>query len=527
MTPKGTSGSTKEKEEQQNNTSAAQNLTVSRPQSSPTYTGNSIVDYLRQTNRDSSFASRKQLAANYGINDYTGTAAQNTQLLNSLRSEYSPGNTNPVGAGAQTGSQTGGDANHSPTAGQDTNPASETAKSWQQGFQPTELTNHYKTAMLNTDNDRPDEYEAPNRPGPYQSQYETQINSILDTIYNRKPFDVKNDANYNALYDQYRERYQAQAQRAMNDAMASAQAQTGGYGSTYSQAAGQQAYDNTMQGMNDNSLSLLNLAYDIYQGDRANDYNKLNAYQSVDNTDYSRYRDTMADWESDRNFGYQQYRDNVADWQTDRNYNANQYWNSFQQDRSGYENDRTFNYGVDQDEINRDDSLYQNAIQDATSLATKGLPVPSYLTDIINNYNKKYGLSGDAASSMTALAAQAVANAAGSGGGGGGGRSGGGRRGSGKKGSGSTSKTDIYENDTQFKKKYPNGTDGRSMMAQSEYENRYETVENNTYQQSYNKYISQGMIDAKAKYYARNDAKAAAKAWAKQASQQFQIIGGA
>ncbi|MFS0647030.1 N-acetylmuramoyl-L-alanine amidase [Siminovitchia sp. 179-K 8D1 HS] len=46
---------------------------------------NSIVDYLKSIGVDSSFANRKKLAAKHGIKNYTGTAAQNLQLLKKLR----------------------------------------------------------------------------------------------------------------------------------------------------------------------------------------------------------------------------------------------------------------------------------------------------------------------------------------------------------------------------------------------------------------------------------------------------------
>ena len=51
-----------------------------------TYTGNSITDYLSSIGQPNSMADRKVLADQNGISNYTGTAAQNTQLLNTLRS---------------------------------------------------------------------------------------------------------------------------------------------------------------------------------------------------------------------------------------------------------------------------------------------------------------------------------------------------------------------------------------------------------------------------------------------------------
>lgn len=443
-----------------------------------------------------------------GVNSVNNPVAQQTytQPANTLSpmsqatlQQAAAAATNPQQAQVPTvAGMTGAASNNTPTGSTPANGSytplygSDGSKAWQQGFKPTELTEHYKNSMLDTDDARPDKY---------QSAYEGTINSLLEIIRNQKPFDVKSDANYNALYDQYAERYKAQAQRAMNDAMASANAQTGGYGSTYGQAVGQQAYDNTMQGMNDNNLNLLNLAYQMYTDNQANDYKKLNAYQSQDNTMYDRYRD------------------DVADWQTDRNYNSNQYWNSFQQDRSGYDTDRSFGYGAEQDELNRDDNQYQNAISQATELAKAGLPVPSYLTDRINQYNKKYGLSGDAAATLSQIAAAAqTAKAAKSSGSGG-------RRSSGR--SRKTVSKDIYTDDSAFRKQYPSagGSDKRNLMAQSEYESRYETVKNDAYDQAYKDAKAEGMIDAKAAFYARNRAKEAASAWAKKMSEQFKIIG--
>lgn len=49
------------------------------------YKGDSIVDYLNRINVDSSFSNRSKLAKQYGIRNYRGTAAQNTQLLNKMR----------------------------------------------------------------------------------------------------------------------------------------------------------------------------------------------------------------------------------------------------------------------------------------------------------------------------------------------------------------------------------------------------------------------------------------------------------
>lgn len=49
------------------------------------YQGNSIVEYLKSVNIDSSYSNRAKLAKLHGISNYRGTANQNISLLNKLR----------------------------------------------------------------------------------------------------------------------------------------------------------------------------------------------------------------------------------------------------------------------------------------------------------------------------------------------------------------------------------------------------------------------------------------------------------
>ena len=141
-----------------------------------------------------------------------------------------------------------------------------------------------------------------NKPGPFQSRYEGAIQSILDGILNKKSFDASKDANYQLLYDQARQSYMQAGDKAMRDTMGAMQAQTGGYGSTAATIAGSQAYDNYLQGMNDNNSALMQLAYQMYQDDRNDQYNQLGAVTGLDDTDYARYRDDVGDYYNDLNY---------------------------------------------------------------------------------------------------------------------------------------------------------------------------------------------------------------------------------
>ncbi|WZK93539.1 N-acetylmuramoyl-L-alanine amidase [Bacillus phage BvP] len=62
----------------------------SKPSTKGDQKTNSIVEYLDSIGVDSSFANRKKLAGKYGISGYTGTASQNTKLLDKMRSGAAP-----------------------------------------------------------------------------------------------------------------------------------------------------------------------------------------------------------------------------------------------------------------------------------------------------------------------------------------------------------------------------------------------------------------------------------------------------
>src|SRR5690625_504295 len=72
------------KENTSSNVSKSSKQSTSSAKTS-TYTGDSIVDYLKSIGQPSSFAHRKKLAQQHGIKGYVGTASQNIRLLNALR----------------------------------------------------------------------------------------------------------------------------------------------------------------------------------------------------------------------------------------------------------------------------------------------------------------------------------------------------------------------------------------------------------------------------------------------------------
>jgi hypothetical protein len=172
------------------------------------------------------------------------------------------------------------------------------------------------------------------KPGEYQSRYDAQINGILNTIAGAKEFNYQ--AAEDPMYRMYRDTYLRMGQRAAEDAMANASALTGGYGSSYGQMAANQANQNYIAELNNQMPTLMQMAYQRHQDQIADNYNQLNAFQSAENMDYGKYRDTVGDYQTERQYlanrydteyskDYQEYRDLVGDYNDELMYMYGKY----------------------------------------------------------------------------------------------------------------------------------------------------------------------------------------------------------
>lgn len=74
----------------------------------------------------------------------------------------------------------------------------------------------------------------------FSGSYDDEIGRLYDRIINREGF--RYDMNSDPLYMSYRDRYAREGRLAMKNTMGQAAALTGGYGSSYSQAVGQEQY---------------------------------------------------------------------------------------------------------------------------------------------------------------------------------------------------------------------------------------------------------------------------------------------
>lgn len=165
----------------------------------------------------------------------------------------------------------------------------------------------------------------------YQDSYSQQLKDLYDKIMGREKFQY--DAANDPLYRQYRQMYVQQGRQAMADTMGQAAGLTGGYGSTYSQAAGQQQYDAYLQKLNEVVPELYAQARQAYndEGDRM-----LQQYQltgDLRDDEYSRYQDQLSNWWKDLS-----YQADRAD--TEYSRGAENWWNA----ESAGRQDREFAY---------------------------------------------------------------------------------------------------------------------------------------------------------------------------------------
>ena len=133
------------------------------------------------------------------------------------------------------------------------------------------------------------------QPGEYDSGFEDQLQALYDQIAGREAFSY--DPEEDEMYRRYAKLYAAQGAAAMEDTMGQAASLTGGYGSSYAQAAGQQAYDRYLEELAALVPELRQAALAEYrqEGQALTDrYNMLNQQERAA---YDRWQDTVTQWQ--------------------------------------------------------------------------------------------------------------------------------------------------------------------------------------------------------------------------------------
>lgn len=207
-------------------------------------------------------------------------------------------------------------------------------------------------------------------PNDYESKYSAEIDGILNDILNREKFSY--NLNADPLYEQYKEIYTQNGKRAMMDAMGEASALTGGYGSTYAVAAGNQAYDEYLNELNSVALDLRDRAYEQYgdEGDKL--FEDIALLRSLDGDDYEKYLNELERYYKDGEYllerltamsdaEYEQFLQSVDAWESDRDFAFKEYTDSL--DREEFEKEMEFKQSEAERDQANEDRDYNLALQ--------------------------------------------------------------------------------------------------------------------------------------------------------------------
>ena len=144
-------------------------------------------------------------------------------------------------------------------------------------------------------------------------QQQQQAQDYLNAYDNRGQFSY--DAANDPLYQSLKNQYVHQGRRAMEDTMGQSAWLTGGYGSSYSQSVGNQAYNEYLTQLNAQIPGLAQQARANWDAEGNRLLDRYNLALNAANTAYGQARDALGDLRYD-----QEYNDNRAyqQWQMDR-----------------------------------------------------------------------------------------------------------------------------------------------------------------------------------------------------------------
>ena len=286
----------------------------------------SIVDYLNSQGQDSSFNARKQLATQHGISNYTGTAQQNTQLLQILQ-----GNSTANKSTSNTSNNTTANKTNTGSTSTPAKRSNVQLNGVDQGIldrmnSQFQSSTAYQDAMAQVQT-------LLDKINSGKTSYTDQIKDLMGKIQNREDFSY--DVDSDQMFQQYLSSMMGMGQTAMQDTMGQASALTGGYGSSYAQAVGNQAYNQHIQQAYDNLPEFYNMALQTYQMEGDEMYKMLGMLNDADATEYGRLvdmynanksnADTMYDreyqtWSDDVNQATQIAGMQNSDWWNNKNY---------------------------------------------------------------------------------------------------------------------------------------------------------------------------------------------------------------
>lgn len=159
--------------------------------------------------------------------------------------------------------------------------------------------------MIQTENEKKKQKQTPAAAADYDAQAE--MNRLGEAISSRRGFSY--NPNSDPMYRSYARQYQLNGRMAMKNSMGQAAALTGGYGSSYGAAVGQQQYDEYLRRLSEELPELYEFAYQRYadEGDALRDRYDM-AYQRYE-SDYQREQDALAEQQRQEQQDYSRRQD--------------------------------------------------------------------------------------------------------------------------------------------------------------------------------------------------------------------------
>ena len=180
------------------------------------------------------------------------------------------------------------------------------------------------------------------KPGEYTSAWQTQLNDTLNKILNREKFSY--DLNGDALYQQYKDQYTTQGKKAMMDTVGQLQSMTGGYGNSYAQSVGQQAYQGYLQQLNDKIPELYQLALNQYNTEGQALYDQASLLAGMEEQEYSRYMDQLTNYYTELGMAQDEAR-----YQAEQDYGR--YMDQLSFAHGQFSDNRSYNYQTGRDAV--------------------------------------------------------------------------------------------------------------------------------------------------------------------------------
>lgn len=148
------------------------------------------------------------------------------------------------------------------------------------------------------------------QPEGYTSGFEARLQELYDQIAGREAFSY--DPEEDEMYKRYARLYAAQGAAAMEDTMGQAAALTGGYGSSYAQAVGQQAYDRYLGELAALVPELRQAALAEYTQEGKALTDRYGLLRQQESAAYDRWQDTVAQWQKALAQAQSEYDDTAA-----------------------------------------------------------------------------------------------------------------------------------------------------------------------------------------------------------------------